>query len=392
MPQRSRVIREQLDPGRRVDVPYGIRLAAAWTWRLAVIAVGIWGLLWLVAAFQVIVVPLLVATLVTALLLPAVDRLHRLGVPRGLAVAGTLLGVLALVVGLLTLVGTQIVTGFGDLQEQAAAGWREVERWLATGPLNLSGAQIEQYVSAARAQVSANSDQLVQGAMQFTSTAGHVITGFFLAVFAAIFFLHDGERIWRWLQRLLPAEARDRLDVAARRGWVTLTAYVRATVIVALVDGAGIGIGAAILGVPLAAPLGVLVFLGAFVPIVGALVTGAVAVLVALVAEGPVTALLMLAIVIAVQQAESHILQPLLLGRAVSVHPLGVVLAIAAGVLVAGVVGALFAVPLVAVLNTVTLSLTGARDEPELPDDSEDAPLAPDPVEDDGVRENPVPG
>jgi predicted PurR-regulated permease PerM len=155
--------------------------------------------------------------------------------------------------------------------------------------------------------------------------------------------------------------------VAARRGWVTLTSYVRATILVAATDALGIGIGAAILGVPLAVPLGVLVFLGAFVPIVGAFVSGIVAVLVALVSHGPVTALIMLGIVVVVQQVEAHVLQPFLLGRAVSVHPLAVILGIAAGVLIAGIVGALFAVPFIAVANTVSSSLAGRTDleEPE---------------------------
>ena len=178
-----------------------------------------------------------------------------------------------------------------------------------------------------------------------------------------IFLLLEGDRIWRWLVHLLPAPTHDRVDTAGRAGWQTLTSYVRATVVVATADAVGIGVGAALLGVPLAIPLAVLVFLGAFVPIVGAFLSGGVAVLVALVALGPVQALIMLGIVIAVQQLEAHVLQPFLLGRAVSVHPLAVVLAIGAGLLVAGIVGALFSVPLVAFLNTAIHSLRG-RDDP----------------------------
>jgi predicted PurR-regulated permease PerM len=374
------MLRDQRAPGRPVQVPYGVRLAAAWTWRLAVIAAGVWGLLYVVAIFQVLVVPVLVAGLLTALLLPVVDVLDRAGLPRGLAVVLTLLTTVAVVLGLLTLVGTQVATGFTDLRSQAAAGWVQVRQWLATGPLNLSGAQIEEYLASAQQQLTANTDQLVSGALRFTSTAGHVVTGVFVALFTALFFLLDGDRIWRWVVGLLPSDARDPVDDASRYGWVTLTAYVRATVVVALVDALGIGIGAALLGVPLAAPLGVLVFLGAFVPIVGALVSGSVAVLVALVAVGPVTALLMLAVVVVVQQAESHVLQPLLLGRAVSVHPLAVLLSIGAGVLLAGVVGALFAVPLVAVLNTVVRHLSGLDEEGQQAAD--DSPATADAVPD----------
>lgn len=373
----GRIIRRQQAAERPVVVPFGVRLAAAWTWRLAVIAVGVGALLYVVSVFQLIVVPLMVAALVAALLLPAVAAMQRAGAPRAVAAGVALLGGLALVVGLLTLVGTQIATGFGDLQEQAAEGWRQVKGWLATGPLSLSGAQVDEYLAAVQQQVTDNRDRLVSGALRFTSTAGHVVTGFFLVLFASFFFLLDGERIWAWLVGILPADAREPFDAAGRRGWMTLTSYVRAVVLVALVDALGIGLGAALLGVPLVVPLAVLVFLGAFVPIVGATLTGVVAVLVALVAEGPVTALLMLAVVIGVQQLEGHVLQPLLLGRAVQVHPLAVIVAIGAGILVAGVVGALFAVPLVAVLNTVVQSLRETEQSPQpsaVQDDDADEP------------------
>jgi predicted PurR-regulated permease PerM len=228
--------------------------------------------------------------------------------------------------------------------------------------------------------LSGNGDQLVTGALAATSTAGHVVTGLFLTLFTTYFFLAQGTSIWAWLVRLLPRPARRPLDEAARRGWVTLTAFVRATILVALTDAVGIGLGAALLGVPLAFPLGVLVFLAAFVPVVGALVSGSVAVLIALVAVGPVKALIMLGVVVVVQQLESHVLQPFLLGRAVSVHPLAVILGIAAGALTAGILGALFAVPLVAVGHTVAVSLSGREDDLGEPGESPvgaDLPLRP---------------
>jgi len=228
---------------------------------------------------------------------------------------------------------------------------------LAQGPLHLSNEQIQQWIDRGSQQLTGNSDQLIAGALSFTSTAGHVITGAFLAFFCTVFLLYDGRGVWTWIVGLLPRAGRQRLDLAGKRGWVALTSYVKATIVVAFVDGVGIGAGAAILGLPLAVPIGVLVFLAAFVPIVGALVSGAVAVLVALVSQGPVAALIMLAIVIGVQQLESHVLQPLFLGRAVSVHPLGVVLVIAAGILMAGIVGGLFAVPIAAVANTMIREL-----------------------------------
>lgn len=176
-------------------------------------------------------------------------------------------------------------------------------------------------------------------------------------MFILIFFLYDGPGIWRFVTRGVPARVRDRVDVAGRRGYAALVSYVRATAAVALVDAVGIGIGLAIIGVPLVIPLSALVFLTAFVPIIGAVLAGVVAVLVAMVAKGFVAALFVLAVVIGVNQLESHVLQPFLLGRAVRLHPLAVVFAIAAGLITAGIAGALLAVPLLAVLNASIRSL-----------------------------------
>ena len=219
-----------------------------------------------------------------------------------------------------------------------------------------------------------------------------MLAGFFIVLFSTYFFLADGNRIWAWVVRLSPRAARERVDSSGRVAWISLTQFVRATVIVAATDGILIGAGAAIIGVPFSLAIGVLVFLGAFVPIIGATVAGTVAVLVALVDQGPVKALIMLAIVIGVQQLEGHVLQPFLMGRWVSVHPLGVILAIAAGVLTAGVAGALVAVPLAAAVNAVVQHLaayTEPGDDPveelaedyvetgELSDVGEDDPVPP---------------
>jgi predicted PurR-regulated permease PerM len=184
-----------------------------------------------------------------------------------------------------------------------------------------------------------------------------MLAGFFIVLFATYFFLADGARIWAWLVQLSPRAARERVDTSGRVAWVSLTQFVRATVLVALADAIGVAIVAAVLGVPFVLALGVLVFLGAFVPMVGATVAGSVAVLVALVDQGPITALLMLGGVILVQQIEGHVLQPFLMGRFVSLHPLGVIVAIGCGVLAAGIAGALIAVPLVAAGNAVVLHL-----------------------------------
>lgn len=178
------------------------------------------------------------------------------------------------------------------------------------------------------------------------------MTGALIALFVLVFFLLEGQRIWAFLVGMLPRQARPAADGAGRKGWTSLVSYVRVQVFVAAVDALGIGVGAAILGVPLALPLGILVFVSSFIPVVGALVSGAVAVLLALVANGPTNAVIMLIIVVAVQQVESHVLQPLVMGRAVALHPVAVILAVAAGSYIAGIAGALFAVPTLAVTNS----------------------------------------
>jgi predicted PurR-regulated permease PerM len=194
-----------------------------------------------------------------------------------------------------------------------------------------------------------------------TSTAGHLLAGLLITLFATIFFTYDGRGIWRWLVSLFPEPARDRVHGSGERAWTVLTAYVRGTFVIALTDAMGIALVAWILGLPLVLPLAVLVFIGAFIPIVGAAISGIAAVAVALVDQGPVHALLMLAGVVAVQQIEGHILQPFLMGRLVRVHPLAVVVVIAIGAEVAGIFGALIAVPLTAIINAVSTHLAGAR-------------------------------
>jgi putative heme transporter len=384
--------RSSLTPsGVAASVSPGVRIASEWTWRLGIVAVGIYLLSRVFAEFADIFIPVMIALLLTAVLYPAVITLASV-MPRGLASFIALIGTLLVVVALFALVGQQTVNGFPELRDQAVQGLTKVEDWLATSPLHLSSAKLSTYVNQAGSAASNNKSTIVTGALGVASTASHLAEGFFITMFSTFFFLFSGQRIWAWLLRMLPRAARSPLDDAARSGWVTLTHYVRATLIVAFVDGVGIGAGAALLGVPLALPLGVIVFLGAFIPVVGAVLTGLLAVLVALVANGPFIALAVLGVVIAVNQLEAHVMQPFLLGRAVSVHPLAVILAIAAGASLAGIVGALFAVPVAAVANTMISSLAGGPDEdPGEAVARDDAPLAPDEPEETDVDDIPDP-
>lgn len=347
------------------DIPYGVRIAASWSWRLGLIILVAGALVWLLSRVSFLLIPVMVAALLAGLLAPVKNWLKRNGVPNGLAVAMTVVGFIGLIGGALALVGRQLVAGFAELWSEALTGVQKIQVWLADGPLHLSAAQIDQYLKEGTAALQNNSSSILSGALSFGSTAGHFAAGMILALFILIFFLLEGERIWSFLVRLLPRKARAAADGAGRVGWSSMVSYVRIQMFVAFVDAVGIGVGAAIIGVPLALPLGVLVFLGSFIPIVGALVTGAVAVLLALVANGWVNALIMLGIVLLVQQLESHILQPLVMGKAVSLHPVAVILAVAAGSYLAGIPGALFSVPILAVANSSIRYIAGRTWEHE---------------------------
>ena len=348
------------------DIPYGVRIAAAWAWRLGLILLITGALVWLLAKVTFLIIPVMVAALLACLLSPVVKWLRGSRVPNGAAVAITVLAFIGLIAGSLALVGRQLALGFQELWSEALSGVKQIQDWLSQGPLHLSAAQIDQYIQEAAAALQNNSSSILSGALSFGSTAGHFAAGMVLALFILIFFLLEGGRIWAFLVRLLPRQARIPADGAGRRGWASMVSYARIQMFVAFVDAVGIGVGAAIIGVPLALPLGVLVFIGSFIPVVGALVTGAIAVLLALVAIGPVSALIMLGIVLLVQQLESHILQPLVMGKAVALHPVAVILSVAAGSYLAGIPGALFSVPILAVANSAIRYIAARTWEHEL--------------------------
>ncbi|GAA2590650.1 AI-2E family transporter [Dactylosporangium fulvum] len=333
-------------------IPRGIKLAGAWAWRIVLFILAGYLLLQLISSLRLMVIPVVVAMLLAALLEPVAGALRRRGTPRSLAAALVLVGGLIVVFGGLGVIVYTFITQFGSLAGQVRGGLNEIRNWLAVGPLHISERQLNNTIDQLERQITANRGALTSGALSTAATIGEVLTGFFLVLFTLFFFLRDGAHIWAFVCRLLPRQAELPVHRAGLYSWSTLVSYVRATVIVAFVDAVGIGIGLVVLRIPLALPLAALVFLGAFIPVVGATLSGAVAVLVALVTNGPISALLVLAVVIAVQQLEGHVLQPLIMGRAVALHPLAVILAITTGVVVAGIVGGLVAVPLLAVGNT----------------------------------------
>jgi predicted PurR-regulated permease PerM len=369
------VVTAQLSIAARDDaqVPRPLRVGAAWLWRLLVIVLGTAAVLWAVGRLHEVVVPLLIALLLTALFLPAVSWLTQvLRMPRSLAVAMVMIGGLAVIGGVIALVVNQFIDQVPDLTGKAQDGVRKIQAWLKGGPLHLSDKQLDDSLNKVQEWVNTHQSTLTSGALTTATTVVTVLFSFFLVIFSTFFFLRDGRRIWYFFVGLLPRSAREPIANAAEQSWRSLTAYVRATVLVAFIDALGIGIGLYIMRIDLAFPLATLVFLGAFIPIIGATLSGTVAVLVALVTKGPGWALIVLALVIGVQQLEGHVLQPLIMGRAVALHPLAVITAIATGGVLAGIMGALVAVPLVAVLNTGIRHLMAHRaglPDPPPPDD-----------------------
>lgn len=339
-------------------VPRGMQVAGAWAWRFVAIAAAAAIALWLVVQFRIVVIPVLVAALLTALLLPAVDALVRARWPRGLAVALAILSLLVAVSGLGWLAIAQIRGEYPVLQERAVDFWSETQAWVVSLPFGIDQADLQSAVEGVLETVRDDLSSIVSSALSVGSSVGHFLAGAVLTLFALIFTLADGRRIWRWILGVLPERARAATDGAGRTGWVTLGNFVRVQVLVAFIDAVGIGLGAFILGLffeggtPLVLPIAILVFLGSFIPIIGAVVTGAIAVLVVMVSFGLWPAVIMLGIVLLVQQIESHVLQPLIMGTAVKVHPLAVVLAVGAGSTIAGIAGAFFAVPVVAFVNS----------------------------------------
>ncbi|MGW6685950.1 AI-2E family transporter [Streptomyces sp. NPDC054961] len=334
-------------------IPWGLRVAAEASWRLLLLAGMVWILMRVISEVRLVILAFAAALLVTALLQPFVVRLRRLGMPRGLATAVTaILGFV--VIGLVGwFVVWQVMENLDDLSDRLRDGINELKLAALDSPFHVTEKQINDIAKNLSETIGTNTEQITSAGLQGVTVLVEVLTGMLLAMFSTLFLLYDGKRIWTWTLGLLPAAARPGVAGAGPRAWRTLTAYVRGTVLVALIDAIFIGLGLYFLDVTMAVPLAVFIFLFAFIPLVGAVISGALAVVVALVTQGPFIGLMVLLVVLAVQQIEGHVLQPFILGRAVRVHPLAVVLSVAAGGMVAGIGGAVVAVPLVAVTNTV---------------------------------------
>jgi predicted PurR-regulated permease PerM len=347
-PDRKRAIEEA--------IPLPVEVAGAWAWRILVI-VGVlvaFGLL--IINLRAIVVPLMIAILIAALLVPFRAFLIRHHWPRWLAVLVALVLAVIVIGGLILVVVLEVRHGFPDLQKQSIKAYSNFQSFLAAPPFNIDKAEYTTDIDNIAKAIQA-SGALTSGAGTVAKTAGELLTGLLLTIFATVFLVLDGHHVWAWVVRLFPRRARPAMAGAGATGWTTLTAFIRVQLLVAAVDAVVIGVGAWLLGLPLALPIGIIVFLASFVPIVGAVVSGALAVIVALVYDSPFTALIMLIIVLGTHILEGNFLHPFVTGSAVKVHPLAIVFSVAAGSFVAGIPGALFAVPLVAVANVMVLYL-----------------------------------
>jgi predicted PurR-regulated permease PerM len=363
-------------PGAEVlgRVPVGLRVAAAIGWRLVVVLVAMAAVGWVVGRVQMIVIPVAVAVLLAALLAPAVRLLARSRwVPRALATAVVVVGGLAVLGGVFYGLVVAFLAGLPALQIQLGQSFSQIRDWLARSPLHVSVPQLNNLGASIVQALGSSQAAMTSGALGVASTVGQVAASVLLAIFTLVFFLYDGARIWEFLLRGAPRQARDRVNVAGRRAFAALVSYTRAVTVVAATDALVVALGLWVIGVPLVVPLAVLVFFGAFIPTVGAIVTGAIAVLIALVGKGLLAAVLVVGVLIVVGELEGHVLQPLLLGRAVRLHPLAVVLPVATGFVLTGVIGALLAVPVVAVLDAWIRSLSQA----DTPDPNTIDPLNP---------------
>ncbi len=349
-------------------VPGTFRAVGAIAWRLVGIGLAAWGIIHMIELTAEIIVPLAVGLLITALLAPLV-RLsrRRMGGSSYLHAAIWLLLVLGAITGVLFFVGNQFSSGFSALRDATVAGLSQLEQWVSQISAGRFDGAFPDVLAQAREWLGNNTSGVAGYAIALGGNAAAVLVGALLAIVTALFFLADGSGIWRWVVNLFPRHARATVRRSAHAAWFTMESYARTQVVVAAVDAVGIGIGAWILGVPLVVPIMALVFLSAFIPIIGATLSGALAVLLALVTNGWTSGLIMLAIVLGVMQIESHVLQPLLMGKAVNVHPWAVIIGVAVGALLMGVAGALFAVPIMAMVNAGWQAARGVPGPPATP-------------------------
>jgi predicted PurR-regulated permease PerM len=358
----------------RASVPRGLEQAAAISWRLLVVAAAVALTLVVGVRLRLAVLPAILALFAAAVFIPPARWLESRGLRRGLSTAVVLLLAAGVLIGVVTLLAPGIRREFGDLGPTLRLGVQDVSQWLEEGPLKLPPSQLRNVGDEVREWFEGNSDRLVSGVVTGATLAFEILAGALLTIVLTFFFIKDGDRIVAWMVSHIPPDHSEVTRGIGRRTWRVLGAYWRGIAIVGVVDATFIGIGLIVIGVPLVIPLMLLTFVGAFFPLVGATAAGIVAALVALVTGGVVKALLVTAVVIAVQQIEGHVLQPVVLGRAMSLHPIVILLALTTGAVLAGVIGAFLAVPTAAALaaagNELRLREASSTVQPDRPEGS----------------------
>jgi putative heme transporter len=346
--------------GRGTAIGEGITWAARWSLRLVLVALGITLIGWLVGQLWSIVLPVIMATIVATVLWPPTNWLRKHRFPPALAAATVLVIGMILLAGLITLISTSVAGSIPEITQSAVSGVQAIQQWLSGPPLNLAEGQLDAWLQTATAQLQASISSITSSVLTGVGSVASGVVTALLTLVLVFLFVKDGPRFLPWLRAVAGDGAGGHIAEVLRRVWKTLADFIRVQAIVAAVDGILIGIGLVVLGVPLAVPLAVLTFLGGFVPIVGAIVAGVLGVLVALVSNGFTTALIVLAIIVAVQQLEGNVLQPILQGRSLGLHAAVVLLAVTAGGTLYGIAGAFLAVP-VAAAGAVVLRYLGER-------------------------------
>ncbi|MFJ2393036.1 AI-2E family transporter [Streptomyces sp. NPDC087843] len=353
------------------SVNSGLRVTAAYAWRLLVLGAAAYACFKILGRLQLVAVALFLALVVTSVLRPAANLLAR-WVPRGVAAAVSLVGSLVVVLGLLALVGSLVAGESDRLSQEFAGGVGRIERWLEGSPFHVDHTALANFQDKVTAYLSQHRSALLSSALSGAGRLLEVLTAAVLALFCSLFFILSGERFWHWFQGLLPESARESWDRAGRAAWRTFAGYTRGIIIVAATNAVLVGVALSLLGVPLAMPLTLLEFFAAFVPLVGSPVALGVATVVALASRGPVVAVVVLALIVVIGQLEGHVLHPLVLSWAVRLHPVVVALSVIAGGVLAGVIGAVVAVPMVSVAWSVFGALRGppvpASPDPRTPD------------------------
>ncbi len=338
---------------RTAAIGAGIATLAQWSLRLILIAVGLYIVGIVIGQLWIILLPVLLALILSTVLWPPVAFLRRKGWPPALAALTVVVGALGVLTGVIALITPPVASQLENIAAAASDGLTQIQEWVTGPPLNLSEAQISTATQAVTDRLQTSASSIASGILTGVTAVGTALVGLFVVLFLTFFFLKDGPRFLPWLRRSVGERAGGHLDAVSRRSWRTLHGFITSQAAVGLIDAVFIGIGLLILGVPLALPLAVLTFFGGFVPIVGALIAGALAALVALVTKGFTTALIVLAIVVVVQQVEGNVLQPILQGRSLRMHEGVILLAVAAGSSLYGVTGAFLAVPVVAIASEV---------------------------------------